>query len=202
MATSDPIKETETAPAPEVTADNNDDEGYTSLMDDVSKMPADYDPFNDPDVYTDEPYYDGALMSDDDIDSLAENGEDTAVMCIFCKNCTEFTADGIKCKAFPEGVPTEILNGFDHRKALGNETTLFEAKDPKAYEEWQSGIDTLSAGSGEAPAEAAPAETPAPAEGEAPAAAPAETPAPEPAKKAVKAKPKVKPAPAPAEEPK
>lgn len=163
-------------------------------------MPEDYDPDADADAHTNVKYYDGALMSSSEIDAFENDGgsEGTAVMCIFCKNCTEFTADGIRCKAFPEGVPEEILLGFDHRKALGKETILFEAKNPKQFEEWQAGIDSLSAGSGEAPEEEeeeVPAEKPAPEKAaEEKPAAPAEEKA---TKKVVKAKPKAKPAEAP-----
>lgn len=186
MATTEPeIKVTPEAPV-------DDDGEYSSLEVDVAKLSKDYDPDNDPDVFTNEPYYDGALMSDADIDSYEARGgsEDTAVMCIFCKNCTMFTPDGITCKAWPEGVPEEILLGHDHRKALGDEkdNVLFEAKNQKAFDEWIDGINTLVGGSAPAPAEEE-----APAEGE--AAKPKEE---APAKKAVKARPKVKPAAAPA----
>lgn len=152
-------------------------------------MPEDYDPDADPDAHTNVKPYDGALMTPAEIDAFEDDGgsEGTAVMCIFCKNCTEFTADGIRCKAFPEGVPEQIILGFDHRKALGAEKVLFEAKNPKQYEEWQAGIDSLAAGSGEAPEEEEEEEVPAQAPKEEKPTEPTEE---KKVKKVVKAKPK------------
>lgn len=49
-----------------------------------------------------------------------------------CNMCEYYKAgagesDGVsKCVAFPEGIPNEIRDGFDHREPLGNENTLFE----------------------------------------------------------------------------
>ncbi len=46
-----------------------------------------------------------------------------------------------RCKAFPEGIPSEIFSGgFDHRKPLGEEAITFrlaEGKTQKEVEGWE-----------------------------------------------------------------
>jgi hypothetical protein len=46
-----------------------------------------------------------------------------------------------RCRAFPEGIPSEIINGgFDHREPFGDETLLFllaEGKTEEDIEEWE-----------------------------------------------------------------
>lgn len=48
------------------------------------------------------------------------------------------------CRAFPEGIPDEILDtGFDHRKAFGDETILFspaEGVTEEDIEEWEQEV--------------------------------------------------------------
>lgn len=50
-----------------------------------------------------------------------------------CKMCRFYKPgageeDGVsKCQAFPDGIPSEIIEqGFDHREQLGDETIVFE----------------------------------------------------------------------------
>jgi hypothetical protein len=58
---------------------------------------------------------------------------------IYCSNCIH--SQGLKCKAFPKGIPDTIkVDGFDHRKLLGGEVDkiLFKPK-PKEYDEIGNG---------------------------------------------------------------
>lgn len=51
-------------------------------------------------------------------------------MCLACKHYQgEKDTGGFPievCAAFPEGIPDEILDGYDHRRPFGTESILFE----------------------------------------------------------------------------
>jgi len=47
-----------------------------------------------------------------------------------CRKCTHLNEDGISCKAFPDVIPQDIIEGvFDHRKTWpGDNGILFKLK--------------------------------------------------------------------------
>ncbi len=49
-----------------------------------------------------------------------------------------------RCKAFPEGIPSEIINGgFDHREPLGDEAITFRLAEGKTEDDvaqWESEV--------------------------------------------------------------
>lgn len=53
------------------------------------------------------------------------------IICDSCnRNFRQFQDDDMDdkwtCDAFPDGIPIEILSGFDHRERFGNEELLYE----------------------------------------------------------------------------
>lgn len=65
-----------------------------------------------------------------------------------CPMCVHLNLEGPagrpRCKAFPQGIPDEILHeGFDHREPFMTETVLFEldpAIDPAELQEWEDSV--------------------------------------------------------------
>lgn len=50
----------------------------------------------------------------------------------FCDACKRLkrTVDGPTCAAFPDGIPTQILDGFDHRKPFPGDGGVRFVRDP------------------------------------------------------------------------
>lgn len=45
----------------------------------------------------------------------------TTTLNLICFECKHFNEDGIGCKAFPEGIPDEILQSNEHAKPLADQ---------------------------------------------------------------------------------
>jgi hypothetical protein len=45
------------------------------------------------------------------------------------------------CRAFPEGIPSKIIDGgYDHRQPLGTETILFKEREGGSVKDWEKAI--------------------------------------------------------------
>lgn len=53
-----------------------------------------------------------------------------APQCLICKHFNEEEKTKFACKAFPQGIPMDIVRGFDHRKPYpGDKGIRFEEKE-------------------------------------------------------------------------
>mgnify|MGYP000854061104 CR=1 FL=1 len=49
-------------------------------------------------------------------------------ICAYCAYSRHEEGKGYVCEAFPDGIPMEIIMGYDHRVPFGDEKILFKKK--------------------------------------------------------------------------